>query len=327
MKSATIRALFLVCLLSCLSVATASVDRGCNRVLSPSRALSEAQAGQQEIAFELARLYVSLSKTNGIAAAGDRTKFQALIQAYEKKHPGILRDVRLQVQALQVDNRSQGMVSRELVDRPLEEESWNQLDQENQDVRRRWDVCQRTLQVRKQLEEIIGKPCNLIDESDLAQIRVLDLRHRGISNLMDYDFVGLVNVETIDFGLNDIRSLPAGLFHGLRNLRTITAHLNLIESLSRSQFQGLEKLEYVDFSLNKLEAISKDLFKENSRLIQIWLAHNRLKKVNLSQFLHLKKLEKLQMKNNPIPEAVKNELKEKAESFKKDGRWRASVEI
>ena len=299
-------------------------ETNCNRVLQPLGGRGQVQADRQGVAFELARLYVSLSKTNGIAAAGDRTKFQALIQAYERKHPDILRDVRLQVQALQVNNPSQGMVSREIVDRARETESWNHFDQEE---RRRWDVCQRTQQIREHFEMIIGKPCHLIDELDLGKIELLFLDDKNIEHLNEFDFVGLINVQYISIKGNSLRNLPTGLFRGLINLQTILTDDNQIESLYEDQFEGLTQLKRLFFNNNRIEVFHDDQFKDNPSLENIQFTKNNLKAVCLNHFLRLNNLKWFYLSDNPIPEPVKNKLKETAQSWTKTGKWGASLEI
>lgn len=82
-------------------------------------------------------------------------------------------------------------------------------------------LCQRTEQVKKELEVLTKKKCVDITEVDLLAIKRVDVGFNRIQAFKKDDFSGLKNLEILNIRSNPYTELPEGLFDDLGNLKTI----------------------------------------------------------------------------------------------------------
>ncbi|XP_076334499.1 uncharacterized protein LOC143238292 isoform X2 [Tachypleus tridentatus] len=131
-----------------------------------------------------------------------------------------------------------------------------------------------------------------------TNLRILNLSHNNISQLHDFDFNGLVNLEILDLSNNVIRATPSAPFRFLSNLTTLTLARNKLKRLVPRIFYMLKKLERLDLSSNPLEDIDPENLKDLRPLKSLSLANCRLSRLHSLIYQHLPNLEELDLRDN-----------------------------
>ncbi len=132
-------------------------------------------------------------------------------------------------------------------------------------------VCDRTPQVRDEIEMIVGEPCRDIDGSELASITFVFLHNKRITSLLPGDFSGMSSLEDLSLSSNQLTSLPAGIFSGLSSLKDLELSFNQIADLDAGVLSGLGSLEEVSFSFNPLTSLPAGIFNGLTSLNTLWL--------------------------------------------------------
>ena len=82
-------------------------------------------------------------------------------------------------------------------------------------------VCDRTPEVKTDLETQTAKKCADITEDDLLKIVRVAVESGTIKNFKADDFSGLKNLDILNIRSNPYTELPEGLFNDLGNLKTL----------------------------------------------------------------------------------------------------------
>jgi len=120
-------------------------------------------------------------------------------------------------------------------------------------------VCQRTEQVRRNLEKQIKKTCQDIGEIDLLSLNRVAVE-RGISNFKRDDFSGLKNLEILNIRSNRYTELPEGLFDDLGNLKTLVIIATRLRHYPDDFLNKTPFLENLHVFRNPVRSMSESLF-------------------------------------------------------------------
>ena len=139
-------------------------------------------------------------------------------------------------------------------------------------------VCDRTPQVRDVLMSLTEQlDCAQVDLEDLGQITsiassFIGLRRKGITSLYPDDFAGLVNLENLHLGNNELTQLPSGLFSDLGKLQVLNLCCNALASLPPDLFEGLTDLRQLALSDNQLSTLPPGIFSDLTSLesLDLW---------------------------------------------------------
>ena len=137
-------------------------------------------------------------------------------------------------------------------------------------------VCDRTDEVQPALiAAVAGKSdCSEITQQDLADIRTLNFRDAGISQLQVGDLSGLSGLQWLSFISNSLTTLPSGIFAGLDDLRYLNLCFNRINHLPADVFAGVETMAYLILHVNQLSSLEDNLFVGLTDLQILWLDSN-----------------------------------------------------
>ena len=170
-------------------------------------------------------------------------------------------------------------------------------------------VCERTKQIKEEIERLLNKSCKDITKDDLLKITSLDLKRKRIKSLKSGDFSGLVNLKELDLSSNYIDELPPELFYDLKELTKLALqgafeighHTSNLEWKSKSrrmdkdQFKYNTKLTELNLSFNDLTHLPENLFKHNTQLTELNLSLNDLKSLHKDQFRYNTQLTELDL--------------------------------
>jgi Leucine-rich repeat (LRR) protein len=113
-------------------------------------------------------------------------------------------------------------------------------------------------------------------------------------------FLGLANLEIIDFWWNQIEIIHENTFNGLTNLKKINFYINQVKEINPNAFNGLANLEIIDFRGNQIEVIHENTFNGLSNLKQISFYYNQIKEIPPNLFNGLAYLEIIDFSSNRI---------------------------
>ena len=116
-------------------------------------------------------------------------------------------------------------------------------------------ICGRNPLLYKQIEEVLGKTCENITTSDLAEIDSLDLSGMDITTLYENDFDSLTNLEVLKLKHNNLSSLPAGVFDKLINLKKLDLSHTGLSSLPAGLLDKLTNLRGLNLKGNNLTCL------------------------------------------------------------------------
>lgn len=161
-------------------------------------------------------------------------------------------------------------------------------------------VCQRTLQVKVELERLIQKSCVYVNSIDLGRLQNLDLSKKGIANLKSGDFDGLTSLTRLNLDQNSITILPSGLFNGLTSLRELFLNQNSITTLPVGVFDGLSKLQWLFLDENSITSLQPGVFRGLTYLDRLFLNNNLITNLPIGMFTELTSLSWLSLYKNSI---------------------------
>ncbi|XP_071095593.1 carboxypeptidase N subunit 2-like isoform X2 [Haliotis cracherodii] len=107
-------------------------------------------------------------------------------------------------------------------------------------------------------------------------------------------------VRLLDFGYNQISTLPAGIFSNLPNLRTLNLESNKINNLPNEAFQNLPILEEIYLNNNVLHQVTASPWRNIRHLKKIDLADNYIDFLDSGAFTSLTNLTSLSLQSNQI---------------------------
>lgn len=129
-------------------------------------------------------------------------------------------------------------------------------------------------------------------------LRVLNLTHNNVTQLLDANFRGLVQLEELRLDDNRIESMPSATFKFLTALRILTLARNHIEELVPRPFFALHRLEYLDLSGNPLRELNPEVFKDIRTLRTFRCQRCRLSSVNALVYSLIPELQLLDLRDN-----------------------------
>ena len=188
-------------------------------------------------------------------------------------------------------------------------------------------VCERTKQIKEEIERLLKKSCEDITKDDLLKITSLDVSGRRIKSLKPGDFSGLVNLKELDLGHNYINKLPPELFYDLKELTKLNLYCvssvgcdtnvkESLHSLDKDQFKYNTKLKNLNIGGNDLGSLHKDLFTHNTKLTELDIGDNRLTRLDKDQFKTNTELTKLSLYDNKLNSLDKDQFKTNTELTK-----------
>ena len=151
-------------------------------------------------------------------------------------------------------------------------------------------ICDRTPQVVNAIREHLpsrrdwddsDERCHARCRGNLCAIGRLDLQELNVTTLKRRDFIGLVNLQTLDLSQNYLTSLPPGLLDDQGKLTTLNLNDNHLTALPEGLFDGLTSLETLNLSRNSLTDLPEGVFDFTRSLSLLRLTGNHL--VGLSE--------------------------------------------
>ncbi|KAG5679756.1 hypothetical protein PVAND_009296 [Polypedilum vanderplanki] len=100
------------------------------------------------------------------------------------------------------------------------------------------------------------------------------------------NFVGMMNLHTLDLRYNEIEILDNDVFLDLFNLKILALSGNFLKKLPSNAFLNLHNLRYFDVSDNEISFFDDEILSTNLELEEILLDHNRIRniKTNFEKF-------------------------------------------
>ena len=163
----------------------------------------------------------------------------------------------------------------------------------NEIIKFRWD---NTFNDLNNLKEI---PPSLF--LGLANLEIIDFSWKQIEIIHEKTFNGLSNLKEIDFSQNQIKEMHPNLFKGLTNLKMIDFYSNQVKEIYPNLFFGLANLEIIDFTGNEIEVIHENTFNGLTNLKKIDFSFNQyVKEISPNLFNGLANLEIIYFRGNKI---------------------------
>ena len=162
-------------------------------------------------------------------------------------------------------------------------------------------MCDRTPQV---VEAIVAETgvaaCDDVTDALLAGVRRLDLSNRAIPALKGHDFKGLVNLEYLFLGGNELAVLPAAVFADLFDLTWLSLDYNQLTELQPTAFRGLADLRRLELRNNRISDLPDDLFVGLGRLEELLLGNNEITEIRSGVLGGLSRLRLLLIQSNRL---------------------------
>uniref|UniRef100_A0A6P4EZM6 Protein toll n=1 Tax=Drosophila rhopaloa TaxID=1041015 RepID=A0A6P4EZM6_DRORH len=144
-------------------------------------------------------------------------------------------------------------------------------------------------------------PANLL--TDMRNLSHLELR-ANIDELPTHLFDNLVNVESIEFGSNQLKKMPHGIFGKMPKLKQLNLWSNKLHNFTKHDFEGASSVLGIDIHDNGIEVLPHDVFTHLTNLTEINLSANRFRSLPEGLFEHNKHLNEVRLMNNRVPLAT-----------------------
>ncbi|KAI8517300.1 corticospinal neuron axon guidance through spinal cord [Branchiostoma belcheri] len=115
-----------------------------------------------------------------------------------------------------------------------------------------------------------------IPKSLPPSLKVFNIRHQKIPNMMPGDFPPLPSLKTLTIRRSQVMTIQPGSFQTLSNLFQLSLKENKITRLEAQTFRGLAKLTVLDLSKNRIHYIDDAAFVGLTRLSKLSLSRNCL---------------------------------------------------
>lgn len=162
-------------------------------------------------------------------------------------------------------------------------------------------MCDRTPQVVEAIVAATGAAaCGDVTDALLAEVGRLDLSNKAIPALKAHDFKGLVNLEYLSLGGNQLAELPATVFADLFALTWLSLDYNQLTELQPTIFRGLADLRRLELRHNRISDLPDDLFFGLGRLEELFLGSNEITELRSGVFGSLSRLRLLLIQSNRL---------------------------
>lgn len=103
------------------------------------------------------------------------------------------------------------------------------------------------------------------------------------------NFIGMMDLHTLDVRYNEIETLPNDVFLDLFKLEILSLSGNFLKRLPPNAFINLHNLRYIDVSDNEISIFNDEILSSNLELEEILFDHNRIKsiKANFERFKNI----------------------------------------
>ena len=148
---------------------------------------------------------------------------------------------------------------------------------------------------------VLGTWCVLSTLPRDVYERSLILDHNNISDLSSHSFKG--SLDFLSLRGNGLKIINPKSFHNLRDIQRLDLGQNQLKSIPSELFvinQDKETLVYINLSYNAITKLSPSHFQLQKNLIQLDLSHNELDTIPKGTFSHLKRLAIIFLNNNKL---------------------------
>lgn len=177
----------------------------------------------------------------------------------------------------------------------------------------------RGISIENQTTPVLHRNCI----SELPNLRYLELRSNGISEIEPGAFRHLPRLHLLDISRNSLREIPAFVFTRL-NVTGLILSQNKIEEIDPKAFNNMPNLEYLDLSHNNIETVKNYWFEGCPELVELNLAFNKITEITCLAFQHLKKQGNEYYYNSRYPSII---LSNNKISMLQDGAFSGLEEI
>lgn len=134
-----------------------------------------------------------------------------------------------------------------------------------------------------------------------SYITHLNLHHMNITNngTIFLPFSNLKQLVDIDLSHNNVSEIR-NAFTNDRQLKKLNISHNQIDTIDATVFSGTFNLNEIVLSFNKIRALSIGTFSELTDLRKLYIDHNLIKMIDKASFVNNKKLEYLNLEENPL---------------------------
>lgn len=164
----------------------------------------------------------------------------------------------------------------------------------------------------------------------MQRLRVLDLSHNFIVNILDHFFkfnkyieilllndnrvakltsnalADLSNLKRLDLSNNSLSYISKGLFDSLNNLEYLNLANNPLTNLASGTFRGLHNLEELNLSGNQIKELTYGLFHFSPRILFLTLDNTHIEMIHNTELLGLRRLQSLFIRNNQFLKEIES---------------------
>uniref|UniRef100_A0A0K0FBG3 Leucine-rich repeat-containing protein let-4 n=1 Tax=Strongyloides venezuelensis TaxID=75913 RepID=A0A0K0FBG3_STRVS len=150
-----------------------------------------------------------------------------------------------------------------------------------------------------------------IDEGDmlplLTKLVDLNLANNNIGNVHKSFFDNVKDtIQTINFGYNNFKSIPASAIRGFKQLVSLHFHKNQIIQLEPLSFMNLPTMNLLNLASNQIKTIHKQTFLNVPALRYLYLSNNYIEQIPPYLFSSFTELEMIDLSSNKISILTKN---------------------
>ncbi|GCB62018.1 hypothetical protein scyTo_0011414 [Scyliorhinus torazame] len=142
----------------------------------------------------------------------------------------------------------------------------------------------------------------LVDDQFIGykQMETLVLQNNSIHSISSKAFSGLFQLKKLFLSNNQISVLKPGLFRDLHQLEWLIIDNNLIGSITQKTFVGLKSLFFLVLRNNKIRYIKEDAFSTMPLMVELDLSSNQIQELSPSIFRDFEHLQQLNLSHNPM---------------------------
>ena len=167
------------------------------------------------------------------------------------------------------------------------------------------DICDRTPEIRdallREITKATGKTwdCRQIGTDELSRAKDLTVTNANLKTLRPQDLMGLVSLETLDLGGNQLESFPEGL-SDLANLRVLRLSYNKLRGSLPEYFGRFKNLVWASLYDNQLSGSLPESLGDLENLVDLNLSKNHFSGPIPSSLGRLRNLEWLGLSQNNL---------------------------
>ncbi|CEF60733.1 Leucine-rich repeat and Leucine-rich repeat, typical subtype-containing protein [Strongyloides ratti] len=150
-----------------------------------------------------------------------------------------------------------------------------------------------------------------IEEGDMLPLLIklvdLNLSNNNIDNIHKKFFDNVKEtIQTINFGYNSFKSIPASAIRGFKQLVSLHFHKNQIIQLESLSFMNLPTMNLLNLASNQINTIHKQTFLNVPALRYLYLSNNYIEQIPPYLFSSFTELEMIDLSSNKINILTKN---------------------